>query len=350
MSKRNRLPKLRTPRAASLTWWRRFLLTRPLVSRVIRWSKTHSFPGFLGIPVYDVLDFLYDELQRFDVFTRANSIAYSFFMSLFPALMSLFTLLPFVRNYILRWFLPDAAEENFDEILTSEIQRFLPGSAGVEFAKFIEDLTTNPRVGLLSLGFLLAIYFASNGMLAMMQGFEKAYPRTFKQRTGFRKRLIAIFLTFQLAFFLIASVVFIILGNWLIGVLSDLVGLDRFTELLLYFLRWIIIILLMALVISIIYRYGIPTIRKLKIFSPGAILATILSLAISIGFSFYVDNYGNYNRLYSSFGTIIITLIWIQLNALVLLIGFELNASIAINRDLREQLLEKKVEPVEVRS
>jgi membrane protein len=126
------------------------------------------------------------------------------------------------------------------------------------------------------------------------------------------------------------------------------VGLDRFTQLLLYFIRWVIIIFLMSMVISIIYRFGIPTIRKLRLFSPGAILATILSLSISIGFSFYVDNYGNYNRLYSSFGTIIITLIWIQLNALVLLIGFELNASIAINRDLREQLLEKKPEVGEV--
>lgn len=349
MKKLNRLPRLRLPEGLSYANVRSYLVNRPLVLKVVQWSKTHSFPGFLGIPVYDVLMFLYAETQRFDVFTRANSIAYSFFMSLFPSLMSLFTLLPFVRVYILRWFLPKDAEDNFDEILKSEIQQFLPGSAGLEFAKFIEDLTTNPRVGLLSLGFFLALYFASNGMLSMMQGFEKVYPRTFKQRTSFRKRLIAIFLTFQLAFFLIASVVFIILGSWLIGVLSDLVGLDRFTELFLYFIRWIIIIFLMALVISIIYRFGIPTIRKLRLFSPGAILATFLSLAISIGFSFYVDNYGNYNRLYSSFGTIIITLIWIQLNALVLLIGFELNASIAINRDLREQLLEKKPEVGDVK-
>lgn len=325
------------------------MLTRPLVSSVIRWSKQHSLPGFLGIPVFDVVGFLYDELQRFDVFTRANSIAYSFFMSLFPSLMSLFTLLPFLRTYILRWFLPDAAEDNFDEILASEIQQFMPGNAGVEFAKFIDELTSNPRVGLLSLGFFLALFFASNGMLAMMQGFEKAYPRTFKKRTSFRKRLIAIFLTFQLAFFLIASVVFIILGNWLISILTDFIGLSSMTAMTLYLARWIIIIFILALVISIVYRYGIPTHRKLKIFSPGAILATFLSLLTSIGFGFYVDNFGAYNRLYGSFGTIIVTLIWIQLNALVLLIGFELNASIAVNRDLREHLLEKKNLSTEVK-
>lgn len=303
-------------------------------------------PGFLGIPIFDVAAFLYKETQQFDLFTRANSIAYSFFMSIFPSIMSLFTLLPYVRKYLLNYFLPNSSEDNIDEMLSSEIQQFLPGEAGMEFAKFIDDLTLNPRVGLFSIGFILAIYFASNGMLSMMQGFEKAYPRTFKERHWIKMRFIAIFLTFQLGLFLIASVVFIILGHWLIGILSDLVGLDQFTEFMLYVIRWITILLLLVVVISMIYRYGIPTHRKFKIFSPGAILATFLSLLTSIGFSFYVDNFGTYNKLYGSFGTIIVLLIWIQLNALVLLIGFELNASIAVNRDLREQLLEKKVEVV----
>ncbi len=341
MEKRNRLPRLQLPERFSYTNARNYLINRPLVLKVAQWAKTHSLPGFLGLPVYDVVLFLYAETKRFDLSTRANSIAYSFFMSLFPSLMSLVTLLPFLRSTILRWFLPKEQEDNFDEILNSEIQQFLPGSAGLEFANFIKDLTTNPRVGLLSLGFFLALYFASNGMLSMMQGFEKVYPRTFKKRTNFRKRVIAIFLTFQLAFFLIASVIFIILGSWLIGILVDIVGLDQFTEFILYAIRWVTIILLMALVISIIYRYGVPTIRKLKLYSPGAILATFLSLMTSVGFSFYVDNFGNYNQLYGSFGTIIVTLIWIQLNVFVLLVGFELDSSIVVNRDLREQLLEK---------
>ncbi|MFN7117097.1 MAG: YihY/virulence factor BrkB family protein [Saprospiraceae bacterium] len=348
MKKINRLPRRNRNRAPNITRLKRLLLTSPPISTVIRWSKTHSLPGFVGIPVFDVIDFLFEETRRFDLFTRANSIAYSFFISLFPSLMSLFTLLPYLRNYILRWFLPNEAEENFDIRLIQEIQEFLPGVAGVEIAKFIEDLITNPRVGLLSLGFILAIFFASNGMMSMMLGFEKAYPRTFKKRTGLRKRLIAIFLTFQLGIFLIASVVFIILGNWLISILTDLVGLSRFTEISLYLVRWIIIIMLLGIVISIIYRYGVPTHRKFRLFSPGAILATVLSLLTSIGFSFYVDNFGNYNKLYGSFGTIIVTMLWIQLNSLVLLLGFELNASIAINRDLREQILEKKTTPAEV--
>lgn len=295
----------------------------------------------MGLPVYDVLVFLYKETMRTDLFTRANSMAFSFFLSIFPSLMSLFTLLPYLRQYILHYFLPDAMEENFDELLTTEIQQLMPGSAGLEIAKFIEDLTTNPRVALLSFGFLLAIFFASNGMLTMMQGFEKSYQRTFKKRKPFRKRLIAIFLTFQFGVLLIASVVFIILGNFLLNALATLIRLDKLTEWSISIVRWVAIMLLFYTVISIIYRYGIPTIRKFKMFSPGATLAAVLSILTSIGFGFYVDNFGQYNKLYGSFGTIIVTMLWIQLNSLVLLIGFELNASIAVNRDMRDQVMEK---------
>ncbi len=255
--------------------------------------------------------------------------------------MSLFTLLPYLRKYILRYLLPDEAEENFTEILKTEIQVFLPGNAGVEIALFIEDLITNPRVGLLSFGFFLALFFASNGMLTMMQGFEKAYTRTFKKRKPFRKRLIAIFLTFQLGILLLASVVLIIMGNFLIHTLNHWVELDKITGWALFFTRWLAIIFLFYMVISIIYRYGMPTRRKFKLFSPGATVATVLCIVTSVGFGFYVDNFALYNKLYGSFGTIIVTMLWLQLNSLALLIGFELNASIAVNRDMREQVMEK---------
>lgn len=317
-----------------------FILSRRIVRRLLVWAKRHSLPGFLGIPIYDIITFLIKETKSIDLFIRANSMAYSFFLSIFPSLMMLFTLLPYVREYILQFIFPNV-DERFDTVLKSEIQQFMPGDTGVVISNFIEDLTTNPRVGLLSLGFFLAIFFASNGMLTMMHGFEKSYKRTFKQRKQLRKRLIAIVLTFQLGFLLIASVVLIILGNSLITALSEWIKLDKLTEWSISIVRWIVIVLLFYTVISIIYRYGIPTRRKFKMFSPGATLATIMCISFSVLFGFYVDNFGQYNKLYGSFGTIIVTMIWIQLNSLMLLIGFELNASIAINRDKREEILEK---------
>lgn len=302
--------------------------------------KENSLPGFFKVPIYDVFHFLYKESGRDDLFTRSNSMAFSFFLSLFPSLISLFTLLPYIRQYLLS-FLPDRGQ-NFDTILRSQIQEVIPGNVGNAIFTFIDDLTTNPRVGLLSFGFVLAIFFASNGMLAMMKGFEKSYMRTFKKRTAFRKRLIAVFLTFQLGILLIASVVLIIVGNLIVNFVSDLVELGFLVRWSIFLVRWVVIVLLFYAVISIIYRYGAALKRKFKVFSPGATLATSLSIILSIGFSFYVDNFGRYNELYGGFGTVIVTMIWIQLNSLVLLVGFELNASIAINRDLKEAVLEEE--------
>lgn len=301
---------------------------------LLYWSKRRSLPGFFKVPIYDVFVFLFNEIGRFDLFLRANAIAYSFFIALFPSLISLFTTLPYLRRYLLQH-LPEEGGD-FEEILQREIQQIVPGDVGLQISGFIEDLTTNPRVGLLSFGFILALFFASNGMLALMQGFEKSYEKTFIKRNALYKRGVASLLTVVLAFLLFASVLLIIVGNLLLQTTGELTGWTKMTEWSVSFLRWLTIIAVFYFGISIIYRYGVAVRRKFKIFSPGATLATILCLLTSLGFSFYVDNFGNYNKLYGSFGTIIVTMLWLQLNALGLLIGFELNAAIAINRDIKQ--------------
>ena len=236
-------------------------------------------------------------------------------------------------------YLPEG--ENFDLYLRSEIQRIMPGVAGERLFSFVDDITNNPRFDLLSFGFILAVFFASNGMLALMQGFEKSYKKTFRQRGEFRKRLIAIVLTFQMGVLVIAAVILIILGEFLFNLLFGLVQLDQFTEITLQFLRWVAIIMLFYFGIAIIYRYGASTIKRFKIFSPGATLATILCILSSLVFSFYVNEFSTYNELYGSIGAIIVLMLWIQIISLILLVGFELNASIAINRDLKEEIEEE---------
>lgn len=325
------LKKIRIPKGEEII---RFILELPLIEQIVSWSKRHSLPGFFKVPIYDVFVFVLNEVRRNDLFIRANSMAYSFFLSIFPSLISLFTLLPYLRKYFLR-FLPNQGED-FHNVLQTEIQQVLPGDVGLILSSFIEDLITNPRVGLLSFGFLLAIYFSSNAMLTMMQGFEKSYMKTFKKRTPFRKRLVAVALTFQMGILLISSVVLIIVGNLLIGWVIEWGNLSWFSQGGIYFIRWLVIIMLFYTVISAIYRYGVAVRQKFRMFSPGATLATILSILTSVLFSFYVDNFSQYNKLYGSFGAIIVTMLWLQINSLVLLIGFELNASIAINRDLKE--------------
>lgn len=290
------------------------------------------------MPIYDVIVFVYNELKRYDLFTRSNAIAFSFFLSIFPSLIAFFTLIPLFKVAFIQ-FLPEG--ENFDIYLRTEIQRIMPGVAGERLFSFVDDITNNPRFGLLSFGFILAIYFASNGMLALMRGFEKSYTKTFKKRTSFKKRLVAILLTFQIGVLLIGAVILIILGEFLLGLLNDFISLDLMTQFTIQILRWLAILFLFYTGISIIYRYGAATKRKFNMFSPGATLATLLCIISSVGFSAYVNEFNTYNELYGSIGTIIVLMLWIQINSLILLVGFELDASIAINRDLKEEISEE---------
>ena len=311
----------------------------PFIQRVLHWSRVTSLPGFFSVPIYDVAIFLRNEFRRDNLFIRANSMAFSFFLSLFPSIIVLFTLLPYFSQYLLSH-LPGG--DNFMSIMQREIKLIMPGNAGDMLFSTIEDITTRPRAGLLSLGFVLAVIFASNGMVTMMKSFEKAYLDTFRKRNGFQIRQVAIGLTILLGILLIASVVLIIVGNLLIGLLDQYIHLDWFSSVAISLMRYLVILSLFYSVISFIYRYGVATHRKFSFFSAGTTLATILSILSSTLFSFYVDNFNTYNKLYGSIGTVIVVMLWIQINALILLIGFELNASIAVNRDLKLALQEEE--------
>ncbi len=297
----------------------------PIWLRIVDWTKTHSLPGLSRIPLYNLLIFIDKETKEDAIVTRANSMAFSFFMAIFPAIIVLFTLLAYTPLY-----------ENFDDVLRESIHEIMPGSAGKLIFKTIEDIATITRSGLLSFGFILAIWFASNGMLSMMRGLEKDYSATFKRRTPFEKRLIAIQLTFLVAFVLVASVILVILGNIILNFVFQYFKADMITRMILFSFRWVVVLLLFYTTFSTIYRYGSSTRRKISFFNPGAMLATLLSVFSSWGFSFYVDNFGNYNKVYGSIGTLIVLMIWIQLNCMILLIGFELNAGIAVLRDRRQ--------------
>lgn len=290
------------------------------------------------MPIYDVVVFVMNEIRRFDLFTRANSIAYSFFLSLFPSLLTLFTFTPFLLGYLSQ-VIPELA--NFNAILHEELARIMPGQAGEIVFEFVTDVTTTPRVGLLSFGFVLAIYFSSNGMLAMMQSFEKSYHDTFKRRGELKKRGIAIMLTALIGTLVIASVIFIVVGGKLVTWLADFVHLSQFATLSLNLIRWSAIIMVFYFGIAVLYRYGSATHKRFPVFSAGTTLATFLSILSSMAFSLYIDKfdkYDSYYTFYGSIGTFIIIMLWIQLNSLILLIGFELNAAIAINRDLKARI------------
>ena len=319
-----------------------------LIKKITGWTQSHSFPGFMGVSLYDVFLFIYREIQRDSLTTRANSIAFSFFISLFPFLIALFTLIPYLLPFILNDTVIEYLTNNgaliynldgtvdFNETLITHLRNMTIEFRGKEDAiEFVRDITTRPRAGLLSFGFILAIFFASNGMMSMMRGFEKSYPSTFIQRNPFIKRIVALNLIVLVFIMLLASILFIILGDQLIYLVLNVVNASRFVNLFLDLLRIGIVLTLVYFGITLIYRFGAATIRRFRWFSPGATLATMLSVITTIIFSFYINNFGVHDKLYGSIGTVIVVMLWIQINALIVLIGFELNASIAVNKDLR---------------
>ncbi|MFN0014400.1 MAG: YihY/virulence factor BrkB family protein [Saprospiraceae bacterium] len=302
-----------------------FFREHPLLERALDWSREHSLPGLKRIPLYNLIKFIRAEIRDDAIVTRANSMAFDFFLAIFPSIIVLFTLLAYTPLY-----------GNFDEVLAESIDRIMPGSAGKMLFDTIADIATRQRSGLMSAGFFLALWFASNGMLSMMAGFEKeAHHLTFKKRNALEKRLIAIQLTFLLGLVLVGAVVFVILGNTILGYVFSFVKVDVLTKFAVFAFRWVVVLLLFYAAFSTIYRYGAATRRRMPFFNPGSLLGTVLSIIVSVGFSFYVDNFSSYNKVYGSIGTLIALMIWIQLNCMILLIGFELNAGIAVLRDQR---------------
>lgn len=300
------------------------------------WARTVSFPGFFKVPIWDVVSFSLKEFQRFDLMIRANAVSFSFFLALFPSLIALFTLTPFLKEYILG-FLP--LDYSFEAYLQEEIQKIMPGNAGDRLFNFIEDITSQPRIGLFSFGFLSAIFFASNGILALIRGFEKDEMTSFLQWNMFKKRMQAMLLTLIIGGLLIFSVILVILGNWFTDLLVLYIKVGKLFAFMLNMGRWIVIVSLFYSSISLIYRFGAATKKRFRFFTPGSALATLLCLGSSIVFSYYVNQFNTYNELYGSIGTIIVLMLWIQLNTLSILIGFELNAGILINMVVKNKYI-----------
>ncbi len=266
--------------------------------------------------------FIIAELKKDDIVTRSNSMAYSFFLSLFPSIIFMFTLLPYIPI------------DNFEMVIQQAIRNIMPENAHGFLFESIDSIMSIPHGGMLSIGFLLALIFASNGFDTLLQGFEKSYQVSFKRRNFFKKRLIALGLTVFVGFMFLISGVIIIAGNKILGLLFDQAATEGFNPYLFATIKWVSILVLFYGVISVIYKFGPPLKRKFGWVSPGTTLATVFCLLTSVGFSYFIDNFGTQSRIYGSLGALIVMLVWMQLNCFILLAGFELNASIAVNRDL----------------
>ena len=309
-----------------MTKLERLIITNKPVAFVLNKSKHWHLPGFEGVPLYDVIRFFYLQVTTVGLTERASAIAYNFIMAIPPSFLFLFTLIP---N------LPFIKKREIFKQLSLIIKDIIPAE---EYNKIIisfiyDTFFKTPVFGLLSFGLLLALFFASNAMMGLMRGFNKKYEG-FEHRKGLRKRWAAIKLTVLIFGLVLGCLIFLITQ----GAVLKFFGLkSAFWIALIGYLRWSVILVLVFYSVAFIYKFAPAVQKKWKLVSPGTILATFLCIVASLGFSYFVNNFGRYNALYGSIGTVIVLMALIFINSLVLLIGFELNVSIKTLKSIAEK-------------
>lgn len=311
------------------------LIKRP-VKRLVRKSKKWSPPGFQGLTLYEVVK---NYSKGFDVpylTERASAISYNFIMSVPPTCLFLFTLipnLPFVSKRALRF------------QLHSLIKDIIPSQTyNGGLIDFVDSFLEGSRFGLISFTFILSLFFASTGVMGLMRSFNKDYVG-FQKIKGLKKRWEAIKLTMMLFGLLLGCLLLLLLQRNIL----KWIGITNFDvrNIILYG-KWILIVALIFYSFAFIYRYAPSTTKRWHLVSPGALIATFLSILVTIAFTAFVNNFGRYNFLYGSLGSVMVFMIMIFLNSMVVLIGFEFNLSINTLKNMSEEAPQgpKKIDPV----
>ena len=309
----------------------RIIISWKPIAFVIRKSKTLLIPGFQGLPLFDVVVFFFKQINKVGLNERAAAISFNLIMALPAALLFLFSLIPYF---------PDSF--NVDKQILSLFKDITPNS---ETYLFISDIMTDllkKHVGIFSFGFLLLIFYASNAMIGIIRTFDKSIQE--QKAFIFHQRWRAIQLTAILILLVIGSSLVLIGQEQLSGLLRTLFNIKSKTVLpwLLNLLRWVVIVALVFCGIAFTYKYAPSVTKRWKLVSPGSLLATFLTLATTLAFSYWVSLFASssYNRIYGSIGTVLILMLLMYINSLILLIGFELNVSITYltrEAELRKQ-------------
>ena len=268
-------------------------------------------PGFEGLQLFQVLTFFFKGIQKGSITTRASAVAFNTFLALFPAIIFLFTLIPFIPIH------------NFQFALFDLLKEVMPKKAFVAAEGAIIDIVHHQHRKLLSIGFISALYFSTNGVHSMIDAFNKTYHQI-ETRSFIRQRLVSIALVLITTALLMISLTFIFFSEMLIRHLPN----KHNGIFLIQVCRFVVVSFLFFTVISFNFYIGPANKQGWKFISAGSTLATILSMLTTFGFAYYANNFGNYNKLYGSIGTLLIVLLWIYFNCLAMLFGFELNASI----------------------
>ena len=284
-----------------------------------------KLPGFSGLTLLDLLKLYTLGIVKGAISTRASAIAFSFFMAIFPFLLFVLFLIPIIPIV------------GFEQEFMAFLESFLPPQTS-EF--FFDNIFGNlnsgqTQGGVLSSVFLLSILLMANGVNAVFTGFETSYHEQLS-RNFFKQYLYALGVALLLAFLLVITVAF--WGYFEIYVIQniheqlELRGITSSESELLWAKtgKYLFFVLIVYVATAILYYYGTSEGKALRFFSAGALLTTILIILTSYFFGVYINNFSNYNELYGSIGALLILLFYLWLNANILLLGYELNASLTL--------------------
>jgi membrane protein len=287
----------------------------PLVNILVRFGKKVKIPGLQGMSLYDVLEMYIIGIVEGALTTRAGGIAFSFFMAVFPFMLFILTLIPYIPI------------DGFPEGLFSFIKDILPPQTFEAVDSVLIDITKNQYGGLLSFGFLGSIFLMTNGVNAIFGGFEYSY-HVKEMRNIFRAYFISLGVSLLTSFFLIVTIILVILYQVALTKINENGWLNTDDLNLFYYGRGFLFLVMIFTIVSLLFRYGTKQGKETRFFSGGAILTTILSLCTFYLFGIYVVKFAQYNQLYGSIGTLLILMLFVWLNSIILLLGFELNASL----------------------
>ncbi len=291
------------------------LLKIPILKWVVRFLKKIKFLGFGGMSLYDVIEMYFLGIVKGALTSRAGGIAFSFFMALFPFFLFILTLIPYVPI------------ENFQSDFIFMIDQMLPPNTADWIHEVIRDIAENRYGGLLSFSFITSIFLMTNGVNAILSGFEYSYHIE-EMRSIIKQYLVALGIGILLSVILILTVALIIYFEIAISRLKaqgwlddDIFWIEKG--------RLLFFIILIFVSTSLLYKFGTKEVKFDFFFSPGALLTTILTILMFKLFAIYVEEFSNYNQLYGSIGTMLILMLFVWLNSIILLLGFELNASLS---------------------
>jgi len=272
-------------------------------------------PGLDGLTFFDLWEIYSGGIIKGTFSTRASAVAFSFFMALFPFLLFMLNLIPYV-NFI----------DDFQLQFLVFMDSLLPPTTSDFFNDIFLDIANTPRGGLLSVSFLLSIFLMTNGVNAIFTGFEFSY-HTNANRSLVKQYIVAIGVSIVMALLLLITVILAVYLSYAVDDLSTLgsFGNNKTWTLI---IKYVILILLIYIAVATLYYFGTKEGKQARFLSMGATFTTILMVLTTYLFGLYIENFARYNELYGSIGALLVMMVYIWINSNILLLGFELNASL----------------------